>query len=287
MQIVTKYRHSTGVSHVRVTTTAIPIVDSSKEPGLSQVRGSFDQEATTTLMARLAVFKAELEYAVDILRWIDRMLIKLMAKFANYTKGSPDSFSLPPEFAYYPQFMFYLRRSQFLQVFNSSPDETAFFRMILQRENVSNTIIMIQPMLMAYSLDSAPIPVLLDVSSATSDRILLLDTFFHVVLWYGETIAKWRDEKYHESPEFAHFAEMLQAPEADLQAIKESRFPVPLRAVSDQGGSQQRYLMAKLNPSVTHNSPSGYGSGGAPMVFTDDVNLSVFMEHLRKLSVEG
>ena len=37
-------------------------------------------------------------------------------------------------------------------------------------------------------------------------------------------------------------------------------------------------LMAKLNPSLTHNSD---GMGGGAQVFTDDVSLRVFMEHCK------
>lgn len=88
----------------------------------------FDQEAAAALMARIAVYKAETEEAFDILRWIDRMLIRLVSKFAEYRKDDPASFTLAPNLALYPQFMFHLRRSHFLQVWNSSPDETAFYR---------------------------------------------------------------------------------------------------------------------------------------------------------------
>jgi len=56
------------------------------------------------------------------------MYPKKMSKFAHYDKDQPKTFSLCSEMSYYPQFMFHLRRSQFLQVFNSSPDETAFSR---------------------------------------------------------------------------------------------------------------------------------------------------------------
>lgn len=88
----------------------------------------FDQEAATILMARVALFKAETSESVDILRWLDRMLIRLMNKFADFRKDDSNSFHLSPQFSLYPQFMFHLRRSPFLQVFNNSPDETAFFR---------------------------------------------------------------------------------------------------------------------------------------------------------------
>lgn len=52
----------------------------------------------------------------DIMRWLDRSLIRLCAKFAQYTKDKPESFRLATEFSMYPQYMFHLRRSQFLQV---------------------------------------------------------------------------------------------------------------------------------------------------------------------------
>lgn len=50
------------------------------------------------------------------MRWLDRSLIRLCAKFALYTKDKPESFRLADEFSMYPQYMFHLRRSQFLQV---------------------------------------------------------------------------------------------------------------------------------------------------------------------------
>lgn len=52
----------------------------------------------------------------------------------------------------------------------------------------------------------------------------------------------------------------------------------------DQGGSQARFLLARVNPSQTHNNLYGGDQGGAP-VLTDDVSLQVFMDHLKKLAV--
>lgn len=56
--------------------------------------------------------------------------------------------------------------------------------------------------------------------------------------------------------------------------------------VCDQGGSQARFLLSKLNPSTTHMSTSMYGTmptGAGQAIFTDDVSLQVFMEHLKRL----
>ena len=138
-------------------------------------------------MARIASHKTRTEEAFDILRWIDRMLIRLVAKFADYRKDDASSFRLSSSFSIYPQFMFHLRRSQFLQVFGNSPDETAYNRLILTRESCTNSLIMIQPTLLAYSFNGPPVPVLLDVTSIAPDRILLLDTFFQVpISWTSE-----------------------------------------------------------------------------------------------------
>jgi protein transport protein SEC23 len=124
IQYVTHYQHASGQFRLRVTTVSRAFA----EGGHPSIAASFDQEAAAVLMSRIAVFKAEIDDSPDVLRWLDRMLIRLCQKFADYRKEDPASFRLPEGFGIYPQFMFHLRRSQFLQVFNNSPDETAFYR---------------------------------------------------------------------------------------------------------------------------------------------------------------
>src|SRR6201992_196269 len=114
-------------------------------------------------MSRIAVFKAEGDDAPDGLRRVDRMLIRRCARSAEYRKAAPSSFRLEKNFTLFPQFMFHLRRSQFLQVFNNSPDETAFYRHVLNHEYVGDSLIMIQPTLDSYGLEQeGGQPVLLD-----------------------------------------------------------------------------------------------------------------------------
>lgn len=107
-------------------------------------------------------------------------------KFGEYNKEDPNSFRLPENFSLFPQFMYHLRRSQFLQVFNNSPDETSFYRHVLMREDLTQSLIMIQPILYSYSFNGPPEPVLLDTSSIQPDRILLMDTFFQILIFHGE-----------------------------------------------------------------------------------------------------
>jgi protein transport protein SEC23 len=147
----------------------------------------------------------------------DRLLIRLCQRFGTFGKDDPQSFRLHPLFSIYPQFMFHLRRSQFLQVFNNSPDETAFYRHVLQRERCGNALVMIQPTLVSYRMDGPPQPVLLDSVSIRPDVVLLLDAFFHIVIFHGEHVAHWRDQGYAEQPQYAALKTILSQPVEDAK----------------------------------------------------------------------
>ena len=107
---------------------------------------------------------------------------------------------------------------------------------------------MIQPALLEYSFDEGPPkPVLLDASSLKPNVILVLDTFFLLVIWRGETIQQWYDAKYQESPEYENFRQLLIAPEDDCKQILSDRFPAPKFIQTAAGGSQARFLLSKVN----------------------------------------
>lgn len=57
---------------------------------------------------------------------------------------------------------------------------------MLLREDLTQCLIMIQPILYAYTFSGPPEPVLLDTSSIQPDRILLMDTFFQILIFHGE-----------------------------------------------------------------------------------------------------
>jgi protein transport protein SEC23 len=98
-----------------------------------------------------------------------------------------------------------------------SDDMLTNHRHILNEEDVNNSLIMIQPTLMSYTFDVPAQPVLLDSVSIKPDVILLLDTFFHILIFHGETIAQWRKAGYHEQEGYENFKELLEAPVADAQ----------------------------------------------------------------------
>uniref|UniRef100_A0A8B9H3I2 Protein transport protein SEC23 n=1 Tax=Astyanax mexicanus TaxID=7994 RepID=A0A8B9H3I2_ASTMX len=259
IQFVTQYQHSNTQRRIRVTTIARNWADAQSQ--IQHIEASFDQEAAAVLMARLGVFRAESEEGPDVLRWLDRQLIRL--------------------------FMFHLRRSPFLQVFNNSPDESSYYRHQFVRQDLTQSLIMIQPILYSYSFHGPPEPVLLDSSSILPDHILLMDTFFQLVIYHGETIAQWRKAGYQEMPEYENFRQLLQAPVDDAQEILQTRFPMPRYIDTEHGGSQARFLLSKVNPSQTHNNLYAWGQEAGAPILTDDVSLQVFMDHLKKLAVSS
>ncbi|KAI2594192.1 SEC23B isoform 8, partial [Pan troglodytes] len=241
---------------IRVTTIARNWADVQSQ--LRHIEAAFDQEAAAVLMARLGVFRAESEEGPDVLRWLDRQLIRLCQKFGQYNKEDPTSFRLSDSFSLYPQFMFHLRRSPFLQVFNNSPDESSYYRHHFARQDLTQSLIMIQPILYSYSFHGPP-----------------------------ETIAQWRKAGYQDMPEYENFKHLLQAPLDDAQEILQARFPMPRYINTEHGGSQARFLLSKVNPSQTHNNLYAWGQETGAPILTDDVSLQVFMDHLKKLAVSS
>jgi protein transport protein SEC23 len=295
MQFKTTYVNSAGQHVLRVTTVAHAWASSlaaaqgasaaALDPWASSrmaLSAGFDQEAAAVLMARIAVHRDDTSVGFQTLQWLDRALIKLCSNFGDYRPNDPESFRLSPTLSLYPQFMFHLRRCSLLQNFNSSPDESTYNRFMLLRENVSNSMMMIQPTLEAYTFDAAePFPVLLSATSVAPDRILLLDTFFHVCIFSGSNIAEWRNLNYQNDPNYKTFKRLLEMPQQETALILAERFPRPRFVECDQGSSQARFLLAVVDPAVTHNSMD---ASSANVIFTDDVSLQTFILHLTKIA---
>ena len=73
---------------------------------------------------------------------------------------------------------------------------------------------------MSYTFDIPAQPVLLDSVSIKPDVILLLDTFFYILIFHGETVAQWRKAGYHEQEGYENFKELLEGPVADAQVCR-------------------------------------------------------------------
>ena len=254
-QFITSFVDTQGFRRLRVTTARQGIAQSSDKTVINEYH-CFDQYTAAAVMGRIVAkyMEGSGNTHIPALRWLDRSLIRFVKKFATFNPNQPDSLHLPPQYTLFPQFMYHLRRSEFLLVFNSSVDETVFFRSCLYRESVMQCVVMLEPKLYAYAYGSTDGEVVvLDSRSVKFDNILLLDGYFNVVIHHGATIAQWRDAKYHEQPGYEPFGEQLAAPVNDMNALNMRRFPLPKITICDQNDSQSRYLIHKLNPSDTES----------------------------------
>ncbi|GKT35348.1 Protein transport protein Sec23A [Aduncisulcus paluster] len=282
VQFRTVYTTSTGDKVMRVSTVGFPWVDGSQK----QVIGSgFDEDAAAVVMSRIASWRCDMGTPErEVTRSIDRTLIRLVSLFAQYQRGMPHTFALTEGFQQFPQTMFHFRRSPFMQTFGYSPDEVAFSRHLILRECLKNSMIMIRPTLTAFRTDDpAGSQVILDSTSAKNDSVLLLDCFTEIIVWVGEAVVSWREQGIHEQPDYANVKQMLEQPLEDAQRMILERFPAPRLYTSDQGKSQQRRLLARLNPSATHKR--GEAAGGE-IIITDDVNLQKFLDSLKHAATE-
>jgi hypothetical protein len=69
-----------------------------------------------SLFWHLVIMQFSYQAEFDPIRWLDKALINLCSRFGDFQKDTPSSFSLSPRLSIFPQFMFHLRRSQFVQV---------------------------------------------------------------------------------------------------------------------------------------------------------------------------
>jgi protein transport protein SEC23 len=282
LQFVTKYRHlGTGAIRLRVTTVHLRFADLTS--GKLEIARGFDQEAAGVLIARHAMWAVQNEEVADVVHDIDRMLIRFCRAFGTYQKANAVSFELPENMNFLPGFLYHFRRSPFLSTFNSSPDETTSLRHSLLTEDVTNSLFMIQPALVKYLLNGDPRPVQLDTASLQSDSVLLLDTFFRVLVWHGSKIVAWRNQGYHEQEEYTHLKRLLEDPRTEAETLVGERFPSPSLVMCDQGGSLERYLLARCNPSESQFDVV-YGTR-TESLSTDEPSLDKFLQKLKEMAV--
>lgn len=86
-----------------------------------------------------------------------------------------------------------------------------------------------------------------------------------------------------EDEAYAHVGEVLAAAAAAAESRRAMRNPLPRLVRCDQGTSQARFLIARLNPSMTQEN-SNHAEAGT-VVYTDDVSFAAFYDQLRSLAV--
>ncbi|CAJ1986707.1 protein transport protein SEC23 [Leishmania donovani] len=295
IQFVTRYTTPRGEQRVRVTSVVQPVAPPTAPPDYYTKAAAFDQTCAATIVARMAVSILEKHPGKwdDAKRWLDTLLVRFVRRYSTFSPGQPNTLRLDPCLSLFPSFMYNLRRSEYFMVLNISPDETTFKRHWLLRESVDNCVLMIQPTLDSYDLASPfATPMQLDSSSLRHDNIVLMDAYFNVHIMWGSIIYQWIEAAYHENPEYANFAELLEAAERDAQMILSSRYPYPRFSRTDADGSEARHVKTRVNPATNyHNSGMQYGAGPngaveqADVIYTDDASIMTFMTSLKKAVV--
>jgi protein transport protein SEC23 len=295
IQFVTRYVTPRGEQRVRVTSIVQPVAPSDATPDYFTQSGAFDQTCAATVVARLAVSILERHPGKwdDAKRWLDTLLVRFVRRYSTFTPNQPNTLQLNPCLSLFPSFMYNLRRSEYFMVLNISPDETTFKRHWLMRESVDNCMLMIQPTLDSYDIEHPyATAVQLDSSSLRHDNIVLMDAYFNVHIMWGSMIYQWIEAGYHENPDYANFAELLEAAEQDAQSILAYRYPYPRFSRTDADGSEARHVKTRVNPATTYQSSSlQYGAGPngaveqADVIYTDDASIMTFMASLKKAVV--
>jgi protein transport protein SEC23 len=165
-----------------------------------------------------------------------------------------------------------------LTTFNSTPDQTSVSRHALVAEDAMNSLFMVQPSLMKYAIGAEAVPALLDTGSIQPDVVLVLDTFFRVVLWHGATVARWRDDGYHQKEGYKALTVLLDAPRREAEGLVAERFPTPAFISCDQDSSLARYLLTRCSPSA---AVCAFGEAMA----TDEPSLDTFLAKLKQMAV--
>lgn len=55
---------------------------------MPMMAASFDQECASVIMARIAVYRTDSEEGSDVLRWVDKMLIRLVSHWIDLKENS-------------------------------------------------------------------------------------------------------------------------------------------------------------------------------------------------------
>jgi protein transport protein SEC23 len=117
-QLKTTFRNDAGKVITRVTT-----VERTWSSQVHEIAQGFNSEAAIVYLARYCVHKALIEEQQNLRQWLDSSLCKWASYFAQFVKNDLHSFSLPEKMRRFPQSMYHLRRSNFVNRFGLSLDE--------------------------------------------------------------------------------------------------------------------------------------------------------------------
>ncbi|EGV64030.1 hypothetical protein PSN45_003887 [Yamadazyma tenuis] len=289
---------------------------------------SFDQFAFIVIFTRLILDKIDsilgFEEFDSVIGSIDKVLIRLLHYFGGislnqaYLSGSNpysnllddivQKYTINENFKELPSLTYYLRRNpQLIRIFNSSPDETAFYHHWFMNVESDISLTMIKPKM--YSLFEGNISeISLDaqnVLSAPPDCFIVMDSVFSIIIYKNDLSLR-----LHHSSNLHLIDDNHDSIEEVMTFIKTlgDRRLQPKYVITQKNHSQSRFLLARLNPAediesklegISINEPKGFlaklfGSKGQSQqrsyssLLTDDISLNEYytglIETIKKFS---
>ena len=192
----------------------------------------------------------------DVFAWVDRTLLRVTKRVAQSLpqEARADLFAGP--YGEYPRDMYFLRRSNFLQYFNSTPDETAYWRHHLIGQPAAEAHRMFCPDLVSYTANCVePTAVPLSMDSVGDECVLVCDAFFYVAVFVGTAFRRVAAKE----GELSSYEEALNAVvrRAVLHAkegIIRNRLPAPAYVQCHQNSSNSRFLLCLLDPGSRYST---------------------------------
>lgn len=274
---------------------------------------SFDYEAWMVLFTRLLIIKIDttigFESFEEVVNDVDAALIRMTKFFGGVkvsTAGTSHNplenlkliYSINERFKELPSYSYSLRRNpQLARIFNSSPDETAYYHHLFISADTATSCNMINPKLYRVSSGGKLESVLLDITSLniTEDSAyFVLDSVFNVVVFHQYSDPKRKLALHNSNNDSIIFgdespredlAQVLNIINTQLLANRTVRSKVVL---TQTGHSQARFLMARLNPVVDREEKptkssswwSFFGGSANDVLMTDDVSVSKYYDEL-------
>lgn len=272
-----------------------------------EVLASFNQQSFMVILTRMLLDKIDTTLGYEefdnIITDVDKILIRLLYNWGGMTYKSlkssnsnpysnilsdiADKYEIKDIFKELPGLSYNLRRNpQLIKIFNSLPDETAYYHHWFLKMDGELSERVIQPALYELNGDDVK-PISLDcqnVFNSPESCFIIMDSVFNIIIYKNDTSLK-----LHHSNNQSLVYNRDQSLEVPLKFISTlpSRPIAPKYVVTQKNHSQSRFLMARLNPvEDLTSSMQKLDTGimgrlfGKKQVLTDDMSLEEYYNGL-------
>ncbi|ODV78496.1 vWA-like protein [Suhomyces tanzawaensis NRRL Y-17324] len=231
-----------------------------------QLLKSFDQECWMIILSRLLISKIDSSLGYDrvddLKDLLDSTFVRLLFYFGGVKLDLSSSNSHNPylrlqqiytmneHFKLLPALIYHFRRNtQLFSIFNSSPDEIAYYHSSFLKMSCDLSLKVVQPQLFEISIESTK-EVPLDSSSLSmcpEDLFLIMDTVFQIIVFKLQASLKLHLSNNDEF--FTERTSEIALPMSFVNPILAKRDAViPNLVLTQTNHSQSRFLVSRLNP---------------------------------------